>query len=204
MHGADTAPPRCSSPSRKSRTAWSGSGRGAAYHAPIPTLGDSVDLAAGYANVNSGTVQNLFDISGSGRTYAGRYNFGLPRVANVDQKLSLGYDVRYYDNSVVPVGAGTTIVPDYVRGLLAFYDYGRVWFNNPQPFEQSVTGISSGPGAARRVQGERELPSRLRVHRAEGHADEGCSDGDWTNDRKARMVRISLVQHCRRTAARRV
>lgn len=147
MRGADTAPPRCSSPSRKSRTAWSGSGWGADYHAPIPTLGDSVDLVAGYANVNSGTVQNLFNISGSGRIYAGRYNFGLPSVANVDQKLSLGYDVRHYDYSVVPVGAGTTIVPDYVRGLLAFYDYGRVWFNNPQPFEQSVTGISSvGPG----------------------------------------------------------
>jgi len=31
--------------------------------------------------------------------------------------------------------------------LLAFYDYGRAWIINPQPFEQRVTGISSaGPG----------------------------------------------------------
>ena len=35
---------------------------------------------------------------------------------------------------------------DNVR-LLAFYDYGRAWIINPQPFEQRVTGISSaGPG----------------------------------------------------------
>ena len=117
---------------------------GAGYHAPIPTLGDSVDLVAGYANVNSGTVQNLFNISGSGRIYAGRYNFGLPRFANVDQKLSLGYDVRYYDNNVVPVGAGTTIVPDYVLHPVSL-GYSGVWREAADELSVYASGVANIP-----------------------------------------------------------
>jgi hemolysin activation/secretion protein len=101
---------------------------GAGYHAPLPAWGDSIDLVAGYANVNSGVVQNLFNISGSGRVYAGRYNLGLPPLANVEQKLSLGYDVRYYDNSVVPVGTSAAIAPDYVLHPLSL-GYSGVWRN---------------------------------------------------------------------------
>jgi hemolysin activation/secretion protein len=99
---------------------------GAGYHAPLPRLGDSIDLVAGYANVNSGVVQNLFNISGSGRVYAGRYNFGLPQFGGVEQKLSFGYDVRYYDNSVVPVDTSTAIVPDYVLHPLSL-GYSGAW-----------------------------------------------------------------------------
>jgi hemolysin activation/secretion protein len=47
---------------------------GAGYHIPLHKLGDSLDFIAGYANVDSGVVQNLFAFSGSGQVYAGRYN----------------------------------------------------------------------------------------------------------------------------------
>lgn len=87
---------------------------GAGYHVPLYGLGDSIDLVAGYANVNSGVVQNLFAISGRGQVYAGRYNFGLPAMGRLEQQLSLGLDWRVYSNNVAPVGTSTSIVPDYV------------------------------------------------------------------------------------------
>jgi hemolysin activation/secretion protein len=118
---------------------------GAGYHVPLYSLGDSIDLIAGYANVDSGVVQNLFNISGSGRIYAGRYNFGLPRAAGIDQKLALGFDWRYYDNNVVPVGTTTAIVPDYVLHPLSLA-YSGAW-------RGSVDDVSFYAGVVRNLPG---------------------------------------------------
>jgi hemolysin activation/secretion protein len=87
---------------------------GGSYRIPLYSLGDSIDLIAGYANVDSGVVQNVFNISGAGRVYAGRYNLNLSRWRELEQRIAFGADVRYYDNEVVPVGTTTTVVPDYV------------------------------------------------------------------------------------------
>jgi len=149
---------------------------GAGYHAPIPSLGDSVDLVAGYANVNSGTVQNLFNISGAGRIYAGRYNFGLPRVANVDQKLSLGYDVRYYDNSVVPVGTGTTIVPDYVLHPLSL-GYSGAWREAADEVSVYASGVVNIPYGSNGDQAQFDL---VRPG-AEAHYTLGRFNGVWVH-----------------------
>lgn len=87
---------------------------GGGYHVPLYGLGDSIDLLAGYANVDSGVVQGLFNVTGSGRIYAARYNFGLPRFAEVGHKLALGIERRYYDNDVTLVGSSGALVPDYI------------------------------------------------------------------------------------------
>jgi hemolysin activation/secretion protein len=129
---------------------------GAGYHAPLPAWGDSIDLVAGYANVNSGVVQNLFNISGSGRVYAGRYNVLLPSLANVEQKLSLGYDVRYYDNEVVPVGTSTAIVPDYVLHPLSL-GYAGVWRNAANDVAFYASGVRNLPGGANGDQAQFDL-----------------------------------------------
>jgi hemolysin activation/secretion protein len=95
---------------------------GASYRVPIYSLGDSIDLIAGYANVNSGVVQNVFSIAGAGRIYAGRYNWNLPRWRELESRITFGGDVRYYDNNVFLVGGTETLVPDYVtRPLSATY-----------------------------------------------------------------------------------
>jgi hemolysin activation/secretion protein len=95
---------------------------GASYRIPFYSLGDSLDLIAGYANVNSGVVQNIFNVSGAGRVYAARYNWNLPRWRELEQRLVFGADVRYYDNNVVPVGTSFSVVPDYtVRPLSLTY-----------------------------------------------------------------------------------
>jgi hemolysin activation/secretion protein len=117
---------------------------GAGYHIPLYRLGDSIDLVAGYANVDSGVVQNLYNISGSGRVYAARYNFGLPRVGAVEQKLTLGFDSRYYDNNVVPVGSTAAIVPDYVLHPLSL-SYSGVWRGDADELSLYATGVRNIP-----------------------------------------------------------
>ncbi len=120
---------------------------GAGYRIPLPALGDSIDLVAGYANVDSGVVQNLFNISGRGRVYAGRYNFNLPPAGAYDHRLSAGIDRRYYDNEVVPVGGSGTVVPDYVITPLSLA-YGGTYRGSAREFAFTVTAVRNLPGGA--------------------------------------------------------
>lgn len=113
---------------------------GAGYHVPLYESGDSIDLVAGYSNVDSGVVQSLFNVSGSGRVYAGRYNFSLPAAGELEHKLALGYDVRYYDDNVVPVGSSTNIVPDYVLHPLSLA-YSATWRGHADELAFSVAGV---------------------------------------------------------------
>ena len=83
---------------------------GAGYHMPLPQWQSSFDLIAGYSNVNSGTVQGLFNVSGSGKIVAARWNLYVPKWADVEQKFSFGLDHREYKNSVLLGGA--SIVPN--------------------------------------------------------------------------------------------
>lgn len=118
---------------------------GAGYHIPLYDLGDSLDFIAGYANVNSGVVQNLFAISGSGQVYAGRYNFGLPSVGPYDQKASLGFDWQIYNNDVAPVGTSSSIVPDYVLHPLSL-TYAGVYRGEGQELSFTLAGVQNIPG----------------------------------------------------------
>jgi hemolysin activation/secretion protein len=95
---------------------------GVGYRMPIYALGDSIDLAAGYSDSNSGTIQELFTVSGAGTIYAARYNKNLPRLGNWEPRLSLGGDYREYRNNVRIVGSDTSIIPDItVRPLSLSY-----------------------------------------------------------------------------------
>lgn len=85
---------------------------GVGYRIPFYAIGDSVDLVAGYSNVNSGTVQDLFTVSGQGAIYALRYNQSLPRLGELEQKLTYGFDYRAYQNVVQPIGQEGSIIPD--------------------------------------------------------------------------------------------
>lgn len=85
---------------------------GMGYRIPLYGLGDSVDLVAGYSTANSGTVQNLFDVSGKGAIYAVRYNHNFRKLGYLDHRLTYGLDYRAYQNMVTPVGGTSNIVPD--------------------------------------------------------------------------------------------
>lgn len=85
---------------------------GLGYRIPLYGLGDSIDLIAGYSTVDSGTVQNLFDVSGQGAIYAFRYNHNLPKLGDFEHRLVYGIDYRAYQNLVTPVGGTFNFVPD--------------------------------------------------------------------------------------------
>ncbi len=85
---------------------------GGAYHVPLYGLGDSIDISVGQSNVNSGVVQNLFNISGSGTIFGIRYNRSLPRWGDVDHKLVMGWDWRAYHSYVTVIGGPASLVPD--------------------------------------------------------------------------------------------
>jgi hemolysin activation/secretion protein len=129
---------------------------GGSYRIPIYSLGDSIDFIAGYANVNSGVVQNVFNISGSGRVYAARYNWNLARWRNLEQRIAFGADVRYYDNEVVPVGTTSTLVPDYVVHPLSA-TWSGTW-REPRYELSGYAGVSRNiPGGANGDQAQFDL-----------------------------------------------
>jgi len=86
---------------------------GAQYKIPLYREGDSLEFSAGYSNVDSGVVANLFNISGSGSIFGARYNHNLKKIGDLEQKLSYGVDWRAYRSVVTQIGvAGSDLVPD--------------------------------------------------------------------------------------------
>jgi hemolysin activation/secretion protein len=85
---------------------------GAGYRIPLYGLGDSIDLVTGYSDVDSGTVQDLFTVTGKGAVYAFRYNQSLAKLGEVEHKLTYGIDYRAYQNNVLAVTGGPNLVPD--------------------------------------------------------------------------------------------
>ena len=86
---------------------------GAGYHVPLYALGDALDISAGYSNVDSGTVQNVFNVSGAGTLAAARYTHNLDKIGDYDQGVALVLDYRAYDNSGVrAVAGGGQLIPD--------------------------------------------------------------------------------------------
>lgn len=83
---------------------------GLGYHAPLYSMNSSIDLFAGHSNVNSGVVQGLFNVAGSGTIFGAKWNYYLPKFGSIDQKLSLGIDYRAFKNEVTVAGVG--LVPD--------------------------------------------------------------------------------------------
>lgn len=83
---------------------------GLGYRIPFYAEHSSLDLIAGYSDVDSGTVQGLFDVSGSGTIFGARWNYYLPRWGDVEQKLAFGLDYRAFRNQVTLSGVG--LVPD--------------------------------------------------------------------------------------------
>lgn len=96
---------------------------GAGYRIPLYSNGASIDVIGGYSDVNSGTLQNLFTVSGSGTILALRYNQPLARIGDYEHRLSYGLDYRAYQNKVAQLDSpGSSAVPDItVHPINIFY-----------------------------------------------------------------------------------
>jgi len=72
------------------------------YRLPIYAWGDSIDVIAGYSDVNAGTsatVAGPLQFSGRGRVYGLRYNHILPRQGTFSHRFVFGLDQKEYDNT---------------------------------------------------------------------------------------------------------
>lgn len=98
---------------------------GLGYRIPLYAWEGAIDLLAGYSNVNSGTVANLFAVSGAGSIFGVRYTQILPRVGTYEQKLALGWDWRTFRNNVTLVGTTGTLVPNITIKPLSLTYTGR-------------------------------------------------------------------------------
>ncbi len=81
------------------------------YRFPIPSWGDSVDLYAGYSDVEAAqteTPAGPLNISGQGTIAGARYNFVLRRRGEYEHRVILGLDYRKFENqcSLGTFGAG--------------------------------------------------------------------------------------------------
>jgi hemolysin activation/secretion protein len=133
---------------------------GLGYRIPVYSWNSTFDFVAGYSDVNSGTVQGLFNVSGSGNILAARWTYYLPRWGELEQKLAAGLDYREFKNSVLL--QGQSLVPDVTvrpasltySGLRRFADaelsfYGSVAANVPGgPSGDGASFQASRPGAS--------------------------------------------------------
>lgn len=98
---------------------------GAGYRVPMYGANALFDLYGGYSDVDSGTLADLFSVSGSGTIAGARYTQVLPRLGSYEQKLAIGLEWKAFDNDVVLVGSTTTLVPDVTTLPLLLSYTGR-------------------------------------------------------------------------------
>jgi len=98
---------------------------GLGYHRPVYAWGGAFDFIAGYSDVNSGTLQNLFTVSGSGTVLGARYTQTFPSVSAYQQKLGLGLDYRAFKQNVALVGTTWTLIPDITIHPVSLVYTGR-------------------------------------------------------------------------------
>jgi len=116
---------------------------GAGYHIPFYRLNSSLDLIAGYSDVDSGTVQGLFNVSGQGSIGIVRWNYYLPKSADYEHKVALGLDYRAYQNQVLFEGVG--VVPDVTLHPLSL-TYNGLWRGTASELSFYGSGARNVPG----------------------------------------------------------
>jgi len=88
------------------------------YRLPLYSLGDSLDLYAAYADIDSGTVSTGvvdLNVAGKGTILGARYNQNLAHRGEYEHFISYGIDYRAYENDVeifnIPIGSDVTVHP---------------------------------------------------------------------------------------------
>jgi hemolysin activation/secretion protein len=119
---------------------------GAQYRIPLYRQGDTLEFSAGYSNVNSGVVANLFNISGAGTILGARYNQNLEKVGDLEHKLSYGLDWRAYQSTVTQIGvAGAGLVPDVTVHPISL-TYAGTYRKSESDSNFSLSAIQNLPG----------------------------------------------------------
>ena len=83
---------------------------GANYRIPFYARGASLDATLGYSTVNSGTLANLFSVSGRGSIAGLRYTQLTDRVGDWEPRWFIAQDYRKFENRAV--FGGVNFAPD--------------------------------------------------------------------------------------------
>lgn len=121
---------------------------GLGYRIPLYASGNSIDLIAGFSSVSSGQVQVLNStatVSGSGRIFAARYNWHLPRVGEFSQRISLSADWRDFDSSFLLEGTAESLVPRVITHPISLAWSGN-WRNDVREAGVNVSFARNIPG----------------------------------------------------------
>ncbi|HUJ85928.1 MAG TPA: POTRA domain-containing protein [Burkholderiales bacterium] len=126
---------------------------GLGYRVPLYAYSGMVDAYAGYSDVNSGTLQDLFAVTGSGTIFGGRYTQQLTRLGAYEQKLSLGADYRDFHQNVELIGTSGTLLPDVTIHPVTLAYFGRLSrvgsdLSLSLAYSQNVPGGQDGDQAA--------------------------------------------------------
>ena len=101
---------------------------GANYKVPIYLVGGVVAAYYAHSDVNSGTIQNVFDVSGAGKFYGLSYTQYLWDVGGVRQQVSLGVDDKAFTNNVsflgTPIGNDVRSRPATLRYQVGYRGQG--------------------------------------------------------------------------------
>ncbi len=118
---------------------------GLGYRIPLYDKYSSLEFFAGYSDVNSGTLQGLFNVSGSGTIAGGRYNYYLPKIGEYEHKLAFGVDYRAFQNQVNPLNGAGNLVPDVTVAPVSVA-YNGLWRMTSSELGFYVTYSANVPG----------------------------------------------------------
>ena len=125
---------------------------GLGYRVPLYRLGDALDFNASSSSVDSGQVSSAgggpdLAISGSGLMLGARYTHQFDATAEQQHSASLGLEYRAYGNTVTPVNAQASLVPDLTTRPLTL-GYSSNWRNPSRDLSANLTWLKNLPGAA--------------------------------------------------------
>ncbi len=123
---------------------------GLGYKIPLYASGDALEFTAGYSNVGSGTVANLFTITGAGTVLGVRYTHNLDRLGDYEHRVSFALDERAYHNKGVrPLASTTQIIPDVTVHPVSVIYSGQLRSQDSETggtiaFSQNIRGGNDG------------------------------------------------------------
>ena len=136
---------------------------GANYVIPLYSRNETLDLSAGYSNVNSGlvtTTAGAYGITGKGTTFGARLTQYLARSEIWNQRVFASLDWRAYKNDVTLGDNGDSLVPDvtvhpFGLGYAVNYTTTKLDAEAGFTYEHNIPGGSNGSTADFRLPGGR-------------------------------------------------
>jgi hemolysin activation/secretion protein len=137
---------------------------GANYVIPLYAANETIDLSAGYSNVNSGlvtTTAGAYGITGAGTTVGARLTQYLARSEIWNQRVFASLDWRAYKNEVTLGDGGDSLVPNVTVhplgvGYAVNYTTSKLDAQGSITYEHNIPGGANGTTSDFRLPGGRD------------------------------------------------